>query len=255
MRRVYFLLTAAAMLAACDTATAPRSLQSSVDDSHVPDELRVLYREDAARLALRELQARPGGYGDIAINAELIDTYYAALVQVFNADGLGARDTVVDVYGIHTFGQPETHRLLLQASADQEWVQRLVNGELPTGNARVDRLLEDYGLSLDWKYPLSTSNEMLIVLRSAATLNIAALAHLFEGIAGIRYSEPDGMGGDGNDIRASRADPILLDYSVGYGDCPAGCIGRRFYHFAVHEDGTVDYLGASGSPPPQPGSP
>ena len=63
------------------------------------------------------------------------------------------------------------------------------------------------------------------------------------------------MGGDGNDIRASRADLILLDYSVGYGDCPAGCIGRRFYHFAVHEDGTVDYLGASGSPPPQPGSP
>src|SRR6266550_6925363 len=130
MRRVYFLLTAAAMLAACDTATAPRSLQSSVDDSRVPDELRVLYREDAARLALRELQAWPGGYGDVAITAELIDTYYAALIEVFNADGLGARDTVVDVYSIHTFGRPETHRLMLQASADQEWVQRLVNGEL-----------------------------------------------------------------------------------------------------------------------------
>ena len=57
----------------------------------------------------------------------------------------------------------------------QEWVQRLVNGELPTGNAHVDRLLEDYGLSLDWKYPLTTSNEMLIVLRSAATLNIAVI--------------------------------------------------------------------------------
>ncbi len=255
MKPVSFLFAAAVMLAACDTATAPRSLQSSVDDSRVPDELRVLYREDAARLALRELLARPGGYGDIAITAELIDTYYAALIEVFNADGLGARDTVVDVYSIHTFGLPETHRLMLQASADQEWVQRLVNGELPTGNARVDRLLEDYGLSLDWKYPLSTSNEMLIVLRSTATLNIAALAHLFEGIAGIRYSEPDGMGGDGNDIRASRADSILLDYSFGYGDCPSGCIGRRFYHFAVHDDGTVEYLGASGAPPPQPGIP
>ena len=56
--------------------------------------------------------------------------------------------------------------------------------------------------------------------------------------------------GDGNDIRALRGAPILLDYSVGYGDCPAGCIARRTYHFAVHADGTVEYLGASGSPPP-----
>jgi len=242
-------------LGACADPAGPRSVHSTINDSNVPDGLRELYREDAARLALRELQTRPGGYGDIAIAAELIDTYYAALVQVFNADDLSARDSVVDVYHIHTFGQPETRRLLLQAAADQEWVQRLVTGELPTGNARVDRLLEDYGLSLDWKYPLSTSNEMLIVLRSADALNIAALAHLFEGIAGVRYSEPDGMGGDGNDIRASRNDPMLLDYSLGYGDCPAGCIGRRFYHFAVHDGGTVEYLGASGSPPPRSGSP
>ena len=237
-------------LGACHDPAGPRPVGSNVNDSRVPDDLRALYREDAARLALRELQAQPGGYGDIAISAELIETYYTALVQVFNADGLSARDTVVDVYRIHTFGQPETHRLLLQAAADQAWVQRLVNGELPTGNARVDRLLEDYGLSLDWKYPLSTSNEMLIVLRAADALNVAALAHLFDGVAGLRYSEPDGMGGDGNDIRALRGHPILLDYSVGYGDCPAGCIARRTYHFAVHADGTVEYLGASGSPPP-----
>jgi len=237
-------------LGACHDPAGPQPVGSNVNDSRVPDDLRALYREDAARLALRELQAQPGGYGDIAISAELIETYYAALVQVFNADGLSARDTVVDVYRIHTFGQPETHRLLLQAAADQAWVQRLVNGELPTGNARVDRLLEDYGLSLDWKYPLSTSNEMLIVLRAADALNVAALAHLFDGVAGLRYSEPDGMAGDGNDIRALRGAPILLDYSVGYGDCPAGCIARRTYHFAVHADGTVEYLGASGSPPP-----
>jgi hypothetical protein len=43
---------------------------------------------------------------------------------------------------------------------------------------------------------------------------------------------------------------VRLDYSVGYGDCPAGCIGRRFYHFVVHADGTVEYRGASGTPPP-----
>src|SRR2546422_8879398 len=108
MNRLMCGLTLVPALGACATPAAPRTVRSFVNDSRVRDELRVLYREDAAHLALRELQARPGGYGDIAITAELIDSYYAALVQVFNADGLGARDTVVDVYSIHSFGQPET---------------------------------------------------------------------------------------------------------------------------------------------------
>src|SRR5947207_492604 len=150
MRPVSFLLVAAVMLAACDTATAPRSMHSSVDDSGVPAELRAAYLEDANRLALRDLLAR---------------------------------------------GPPEP-------------------------------------------------------------INIIALAQLFSGISGVRFAEPNGVVGDGNDITGSVEDSrVLLDYSVGYGDCPSGCIGRRFYHFAVHDDGTVDYLGATGSPPPRPGQP
>src|SRR2546427_12389542 len=124
MNRLMCGLTLVAALGACADPAAPRTVRSFVNDSRVPDELRILYREDAARIALRELQARPGSYGDIAITAELIDTYYAALVQVFNADGLSARHTVQDVYRIHTFGQQEAHRLLVQDSTDQECVQR-----------------------------------------------------------------------------------------------------------------------------------
>ncbi|HEV2670300.1 MAG TPA: hypothetical protein VGU74_04355 [Gemmatimonadales bacterium] len=79
---------------------------------------------------------------------------------------------------------------------------------------------------------------------------------MFGAITGVRFAEPDGLIGDGNNIAGSIEDArVLLDYSVGYGDCPAGCTGRRFYHFAVHDEGTVDYLGASGSPPPKPGQP
>src|SRR5438445_13088537 len=107
MNRLMCGLTLVAALGACADPAAPRTVRSFVNDSRVPDELRILYREDAARLALLELQSRPGGYGDIAISAELIDTYYAALVQVFNAVGLGARDTLVMIYSIVSLCRPE----------------------------------------------------------------------------------------------------------------------------------------------------
>ncbi len=240
-------LTAVAMIAACDGATAPSSFRSTLDDSQVPEPLRAAYREDAARLALRDLLSR--GYAEIEIPRDTIQPYYDALVLVHNATGLPARDSVTDVYRIHTFPQPATRSLYMIVGGDQEWAQRLVRDSAPTGDAVVDQLLRDYALSFDHVHPLSTG-ELLIVLRSALALNVAALAPKFSDAPGVHSSQPNGAFGDGNDIRAARGDGILLDYSVGYGDCPAGCISRRFYHFAVHADGTVEYLGASGDPPP-----
>jgi hypothetical protein len=58
--------------------------------------------------------------------------------------------------------------------------------------------------------------------------------------------------GDGPDIRASvHGEGWRLDYSVGFGDCPAGCIYRHTWSFAVSGDGVVTFLGRSGEPPPQ----
>jgi len=251
--RVSFLLTAAVMLAACDTATAPRSIQSSVDDSGVPAELRAAYLEDANRLALRDLQAN--GYTAIQIPSEAVQSYYDALVLVYNATALPARDTVVDVYGIHTFPNPATRSLLLWLLGTEEWVQRLARHEIPTGEPAVDTLLARYSLSLG-SVLVMHDGDVLITLAPPEALNINALAGLFRGIAGVRFAEPNIGCCDGNDIGGSiDGSRVLLDYSVGYGDCPSGCIGRRFYHFAVRDDGTVEYLGASGAPPPQPGQP
>ena len=252
MRRVAFLLTAAVMLAACDPATAPRSLQSSVDDSRLPAELRAAYLEDANRLALRDLLAN--GFSEVPIPEDAVQPYYNALVLVYNATALPARDTVVDVYRIHTFPAPTTRSLTLQLRASDAWVQALARREIPTGDPTVDTLLARYALSVGSVFTLS-NGDVFLTLGSARPLNVKALGTLFVGIAGVKSAEPNGAIGDGADIVGSLSSAVLLTYSVGYGDCPAGCIARRFYHFAVHDDGTVEYLGASGAPPPQPGQP
>ena len=250
MKTLSSALTAVAMAVACDGATAPTIFRSTPDDSQVPATLRAEYREDAARLALRDLLYR--GYGGIGIPGEAIQPYYDALVLVHNATSLPARDSVVDTYRIHTFPSPTTRSLMLQLLSTEAWVQRLARRELPTGEPTVDDLLERYALSVGSIYTLS-QGDVLATLGPVEPLNIGALAPLFRGITGVRYSEANGTWGDGNDIRgALEGSRVLLDYSVGYGDCPSGCIDRRFYHFAVQADGTVEYLGASGAPPPGP---
>ena len=253
MRPVSFLLAAAVMLAACNTATAPRSMHSSVDDSRVPAELRAAYLEDANRLALRDLLAN--AFSEVPIPQDAVPPYYNALVGVYNATALPARDTVVDVYRIRTSGNPTTRSLLLQLLGTEPWVQHLARREIPTGDPPIDTLLSRYSLSVGTVYAMH-DGDVLLTLGPPEPLNITALAQLFSGISGVRFAEPNGVVGDRNDIAGSVENSrVLLDYSVGYGDCPSGCIGRRFYHFAVHDDGTVDYLGASGSPPPRPGQP
>jgi len=242
------VLAAAAMIVACDGATAPSSFKSTVDDSQVPAPLQAAYREDATRLALRDLLK--GGFTEVTIPNEPVQPYYDALVLVYNATVLPARDTVVDVYNIHTFPSPTTRSLMLELFGSEEWVQRLARREVPTGEPTVDSLIVRYSLSVGSVYTLH-DGDVLVTLGPPEPLNVQALALLFRGIKGVRFSEPNGFLGDGNNIGGSMSGSrVLLDYSVGSGDCPAGCTARRFYHFAIHADGTVEYLGASGSPPP-----
>jgi hypothetical protein len=242
----------AVIITGCDGATAPRSVRSTVDDSRVPAELRAAYFEDASRLALRDLLAN--GFTEISIPGKAVRPYYDALVLVYNANAIPARDTVVDIYRMHTIG-PTTRSLMLQLVGTETWVQHLARREIPTGDPTVDTLLARYALSVGSVYTLH-DGDVLITLAPPEPLNIKALARLFNGITGVRFAEPNSVVGDGNDIAGSVGDSrVLLDYSVGYGDCPAGCIARRFYHFAIHDDGTVEYLGATGSPPPKPGQP
>ncbi len=235
---------AAITIVACDNPTAPRSVQSSIDDSHVPPSLRVAYFEDASRLALRDLLRT--GFAGIRIPGERVQPYYDALVSVYNATALPARDSVVDVYAIHTYPYPSTRSLVVGAANTEAWVQHLIAGEIPTGNATVDDLLARYSLTLSTVWQLR-DGEALLVLTPDQPLNIAALAPLFSPVAGVRYAEPNGFVGDGNNLEGSIADArVVLSYSVGSGDCFSGCINRRYYRFAVSADGTVEYLGASG---------
>lgn len=239
----------------CDSPADPNlTTVSSGDDAAVPEALRAAYREDAARVAVRHLIAtHDQAATDVAIPPELVAALYNALIHVHNARELAARDSVVDLYPIHTFPHPSVRRLDLGVERAREWVQALRAGASPTGNAQFDALMETYALTLERYLDFTTVEWDIAVLDAAELLNMTALAPAFEPIDGVMFSEPAGSGGDGNDIRATmESDAWRLDYSVGFGDCPAGCISRHTWTFRVFADGRVRYDGSSGPEPPAP---
>jgi hypothetical protein len=214
--------------------------------------LRLAYEEDAVRLAVRHLidTGAPQRH-DVIPPAALVASLYNALVHV-HAFAHPARDTVVDVYRIHSFPHPQTRQLMVRVDPAHAWTNAWRVRNAYTGNPAVDTLVSEFELSVHQFHQWSIGD--VAVLRSARPLHAAALAARFESIAGVVWAEQDGAIGDGNDIRAQRlGHGWRLDFSVGYGDCPAGCINRRTWSFSVSATGAVGYLGASGAaPPPRP---
>ena len=245
-------------------ATGCNSVLAPTDDTGIPSipqenveisgPLQAAYQEDAARLALRFIMDAGGtARGEVRIPQTLVSTFYNALTRV-HAMNHPARDSVVDLYRIHTFPAPATHELIVGVDPSQEWVKRWQQGNRLTGNRAIDALMEEFNLQLQQYYPWSSGHA--VVLRSAEPLNIFALARRFSDVGGVRYAESNGVGGDGDDIRATVVSSgIRLDYSVGFGDCPAGCIDRHTWSFLVDSTGRTTYLGSSGAPapPPRPG--
>jgi hypothetical protein len=216
---------------------------SSADDSSVPELWRETYRDDAARLALRQIHATDGLANDeVELPAELVRTFYQRLIYVYNAESIPARDSIVSLYSIHTFPSPELYRLIVMVDSTKSWVQAWRRGERLTGNSEIDLLIEMFDLQLEQYY--SGPGSPMAILRAARPLNQAALAKRFAGIDGVNYAEPDGVIGDGNDIEAFSTNSYCrLDYSLGWGDCPAGCTARHFWRFRVYSDGRVEYVG------------
>lgn len=199
------------------------------------------YRVDAARLALRrarETGAEPG----IEIPDTLRAFFLEALIAVQRLPH-AARDSVVWVHAIHTFPNPELRDILVATWDGTPLAIAWAAGDTRAGVPAVDSLIDRYDMALKRFYDFGLGRPWA-VLSAGRPLNAAALAARFRGLSGVRYADPDVAFGDGNDIRARESDDaLLLDYSIGFGDCPAGCIHRHTWTFRVR-GGTATFVGS-----------
>jgi hypothetical protein len=211
------------------------------DDSQVPDSLRWLYQEDAARLALRfMLQAGGSASEQVELPTDLVSTLYTALIQVYKAGKNIPPQAKVEIYRIHTFPSPSTREIIVNVGSKPAWADAWSNGQRLTGNRQVDLLMEVFSLQLQ-RYLANGS----AILRSSRPLNTVTVAKQFAGIPGVSYAQPNNPGGDGDDIKAQfKGSYWELDYILGSGDCQPVCIQRHIWTFRVYPDGKVQYAGS-----------
>lgn len=70
--------------------------------------------------------------------------------------------------------------------------------------------------------------------RFAEDLDVPAVCRRYRELAALETAEPNGYGGDGDDILLKvRGDKLLLVFKRGWGDCMAGCIHNHYRYFEV----------------------
>lgn len=207
------------------------------------------YYRDAHKLTMRKFLEENSTYLDsIHIPSSHSDTVLNALIAVYNATGLAARDTVVSIYSIHTLEYPTTKLFSIQADTSLAWMDSLNNGILPTGNSYIDSLISAHYLNLTGYYEFGNIfNYHSASFESDSSYNLFALGDAFLQEPMVYNSGPNALVLDGGDITDTiYSDHVELTYSIGWGDCMSGCICKRYWVFRVFFDCSVEYVESYG---------
>lgn len=217
-----------------------------VNDNLLPKYLKVIYKKDAARLALRLINKEQRiSKQTVRVPDELVQAIYNALVAVRTSD-YGAIDTIAAKYNVRSFPVPNVESIILVFEHDAPWVEPLKQRKDTTGSVSINNLIREYNLVMTRMVYLDEERAGL-VLQSREPLNMPALMMKFftsEGVGSIEEILPYG---DGNDIGIERTkDGWDMVYSVKFGNCVNQCQKFHEWKFTVAEDGEVAYIGGSG---------
>ncbi len=213
------------------------------------DSVESAYSEDAQRLALKKILRQNLNFKDsVIIPQNHIDTVFNALIAVYNASTLPARDTVVGMFDIHTFRDLVMNRLIVIADSSLPWMQQLKGGNTATGNVIVDSLISKYNLT-NYTYSGWSNDEDMVLFVTDTNYNLLPLINIFSALPQVSSSFTDFYIGDGNYIKDSiYSDHVELIYRHGWTGCPAGCLKQRFWKFKVYFDCSVEYVESYGTP-------
>lgn len=190
------------------------------------------YSMDALVLASRDA----GGPGIPATDAAAVDADLAAI-----------RAQVPRLNDVHARPTDDLKSILVHVTPDAPFLENWKNGTSATGQGELDGLLARYKTK-GVQHLATLSGSPIFVLRFEDPLNTKALiTPVSESSPSITRAESNGMIGDGDQIlRTVEGDKRVYAFSVGWGDCPAGCISRHTWTATVTPDGiSIEESGAA----------
>jgi hypothetical protein len=224
-----------------------------------PDSVKDWYQLDADYLAVNQTLGQISTWKDSArINPQLSDLNMDALLAVYNATGLAARDTVTDKLKIRNYFRVRPLQMYLVVDSSAHWIKQWRNGVFAnTGYRFMDSLVSLYPHFTNPITPFLDST-IIVSLEFFRSYNIKALSSIFAQAEGVIYAEQGTMYGDGDSISISFVgNSAIATYSHGWNiptnfGCYTGCPYRRYWQFQVDlSDCSVQYLGSYGDVLPQ----
>lgn len=231
------------------TSTVIGQVVSSSCTAH--DSIVEKYEYHAAQLALRRIYSEgfPTQFDEI-IASESRDSIMQALIAVYNATSVPARDTVVafDIYPTQEVGM---RWIDITADSNSSWMQELLDFNQVTGNTALDDLISTYAASVVYASnpPWSIYAIARLELNDYYNLPLVVDNYSLDTLTGFTSINLISGGLDSDDLYYEVFKGYRqLNYVHKWGDCPSGCTYSRTYSFNVYPNCSVEYLGSYGDP-------
>ena len=168
------------------------------------------------------------------------DTIWDGLAAIFRSTAPPERDTIFDIFCIHhaspqqTALRPNLHLLL-----NEPWTFDSLTRHITTGNAVLDSLL----LRHEVVY-VSTFFDNTIWVQTPQAIHAQALVDALLLFPEVLWAATADQFGDADRMLYNLVNgEQFFDFHLRWGDCFAGCINRRIWHFRVSAGCTATYLG------------
>ena len=212
------------------------------------------YSDDADYMTLKRIIAMNHSYKDrIEIPQAWADTAMRALLAVYNATSLPARDSVVTRYKIHEYATPTQLMIFLTADSNETYMKQMKQNIFPTGDADFDNLGNLYTIKSSQYLafpPTGIYKNLTLQLDSA--YNTPILKDEYNILSGLQTAQGTlNLFGDSDHITYDvTPNYVELRYIHGWTNCQDndGCDKQHTWTFRVSYNCDVTYVGSSGDP-------
>lgn len=214
------------------------------------EDLRAKYSEDLARLALDRLYAVGSpDTASVEIPSPVLDSVASDFATIYHSTS-PQRDTVFGLYCMRNLGYSATFvdpvyakGVLASVGDDTTWTEAFFEGQEASGNSAIDSVVARYELEVRG---VREEGGDYLVFTSSVNLHIRPIVELLARQPAIdtSYGLSD-FAGDGDYYAYAEVDRVpTYAFGLGWGDCPAGCTGRREWRFSVDTSCGVQFVGA-----------
>lgn len=247
MKKLLVLL----VLAALSSCTI--SVDSGGDDplpkngfNNIPDSIKALYYDDAATIALHQLDSVKWE-NQVVIDDEKIADYHNDLLTIYNYSSEFNSTFRKKGKHVHNYQTQILYRISVAVDTNKSWADNWKQGE-NTGITMIDYLINQYELTPS--FSSIQDNYYYYKIRSDKPINYHALINKFESTGEFSFVEPYILVGGGNTLKMDES-TYYRDYkfSFKWGDCPSGCINNHYWIVRI-SNGNVWLKDEGGQPLP-----